>query len=49
MDVAVSKKGTNEVSVKPKRNIGNTVIFLNTLCISCCILSTDFIYTNKLI
>ena len=28
MDVAVSKKGTNEVSVKPKRNIGNTVIFL---------------------
>ena len=26
MDVAVSKKGTNEVSVKPKRNIGNTVM-----------------------
>ena len=28
MDVAVSKKGTNEGSVKPKRNIGNTVICL---------------------
>ena len=31
MDVAVSKKGTNEVSVKPKRNIGNTVIFVRII------------------